>query len=176
MFSDPKSNLSQVDMQSGSRIADFGAGSGFYSMYGAIAVGDRGRVYAVDVQKDILSRIKKEAEERGLRNIEVVWGDVEKLGGSHLKDASLDWVIMSNLLFQVKDRNAVLDEAKRVLKKGGRVLLVDWSDASVGVGPTPSAVFAEFDAKKLFAEKGFSVERKISAGHHHYGLVFRMNM
>jgi ubiquinone/menaquinone biosynthesis C-methylase UbiE len=174
MFTDPKLNLNQIDIQSGSKVADFGAGSGFYSLLSAVAVGDKGRVYAVDVQKDILGRIKKEAEQRGLSNVEVIWGDVEKKGGSHIKDSSLDLVIMSNILFQVKDKEAVLNEAKRVLKKGGRVLVVDWSQSMAGIGPSPNLLFPEFEAKNLFEKNGFILERRVSAGSHHYGLVFKL--
>ncbi len=95
-FSDPTSNIEQFSLQYGMRVADFGAGSGFYSLAAARAVGPHGHVYALDVQKDLLAKIKNDAVKANLANIEVLWADVEKPGGSKLKDRSLDAVIISN--------------------------------------------------------------------------------
>ena len=61
MFSDPEKNIEQFSLGKGMHVADFGTGSGFYALAAAEAVGETGRVYAIDVQKDLLEKLKKEA-------------------------------------------------------------------------------------------------------------------
>ncbi len=82
-FSDPSYNVSQMDLQSGMKVADIGAGSGFYSFALAKAVGDGGRVYAVEIQKEMAEKLKKDAQKMNLHNIDIVWGDAEHQGGTH---------------------------------------------------------------------------------------------
>ena len=172
-FTDPTRNLAQFGLSESARVADFGAGSGAYTLAAAKLVGTSGRVYAIDVEKIFLTRIKNLARESGLSNVEVVWGDVEKLGGTKLRDQSLDAVIASNLLFQVEDRDGLLGEILRVLKPRGRALIVDWSDSFGNMGPRPQEVVRESAARTLFERSGFILEREIDAGEHHYGLVMR---
>lgn len=184
MFADPHHLIEQFDLQSGARVADFGAGGGALALVAARAVGDAGKVYAVDVQKELLERLKNEARAARVHNLEVLWGDVERQGGTHLKDGAVDAVILSNILFQLEDRTGAAKEAKRVLKPGGKLLAVDWSgsfgrppspmaSARRGMGPDPTHVVTEQVARTLFEQNGFQLVKTISAGNHHYGLVFR---
>jgi len=170
-FADPASNISQLDIKPGTTVVDFGAGTGFYSLAAARAVGSHGKVYAVEVQKDLLDRLKNTASREGLHTIEVIWGDIEKSGGTRLRNASVDFVIISNVLFQAEDRSGTISEAHRILKQGGKALLIEWSDSSSVSGPDPRHVIPENEAKTLFEQKSFSVGKNISAGEHHYGFI-----
>lgn len=169
MFSDPAVNLSRLGLADGMKVVDLGAGSGFYSLEAAKRVGATGRVYAVEVQKDLLERLRSAGQTQGLRNIEVVWGNVEKIGGTKLRDSLADRVVASNILFQLEKPEDFALEIKRILKPGGKVLVVDWSDVSP-LGPkTP---FTSMKARALFEKSGFKVDQTFGAGDHHYGLVF----
>lgn len=175
-FSDPKQVIRECAIADGSMVADFGTGSGHYAMAAAQAVGARGRVYAVDIQKELLARLKKEALAKHLGNLEVLWGDIEAEGGSKLRSSMVDVVIMANALFQMHHRNASLQEAKRVLKPGGTLVFVEWQDSYGGMGPAPSEVVQEAVARDLLTRAGFSVERSLrNAGEHHYGFIARKN-
>lgn len=173
VFSDPQKNVQQFGLEAGTAVADLGAGAGFYTVAAARAVGPQGRVYAVDVLKDMLERIKNEAARSGLTNIESLWGNIEKLGGTRLADASAEAALVCNALFQVEDKNALVLEVKRILKPKGRMLLVDWKESFYGMGPQPEHVVSEGIARALFEKAGFVFERAISAGAHHYGLIFK---
>ncbi len=173
MFSDPVKNIEALGIQAGMNIVDLGAGSGFYTRACAKALISTGKVFAVDAQKDLLTQLKNTATREGLYNVEVVWGDIEKLNGTHLRDSSMDIAILSNVLFQVSDRSVTLREAKRVLIPGGRLLLIDWADSFGGIGPKPALLFNKITATELCEKEGFSVEREIDAGSHHYGLLLK---
>ena len=173
MFSDPVKNIEQFGLSKGMLVADLGAGSGFYAMSAAKAVGDKGRGYAIDIQKELIHKIKNQASIEHLPNIEIIWGDVEKIGGSKMRDASVDAVIITNIFFQTAEKNNICLEAKRILKKGGRVLVVDWLDSFGGLGPRQEDVFSPSAAKEIFHKNDFVFDREFSAGEHHYGLIFK---
>lgn len=168
-FADPRRNIAQFMLRKGDMVADLGAGLGHYTFASAHAVGEKGRVYAVEVQKELMQQVKREASKEGFHNVEVLWGDIEMLGGTKLRDNMLDVVILSNILFQVEDKQGLIDETKRILKPGGRILIVDWTDSHGGVGPEQSAVITAQDARGLFEKNGFVYESSIEAGSHHYG-------
>jgi len=168
-FADPSKNIAQFGLREGDIVADLGAGSGYYSMAAARAVGSTGRVYAVEVQKEILNRVASHAEEEGFGNVEIIWGDIEEEGGTKLKDEFVDVVILSNVLFQIEDRNGLSNETNRILKPKGRVLIIDWDGSYNNLGPEPRAVYSAHDARALFENKGYIFESDIKAGAHHYG-------
>lgn len=155
------------------RVADFGAGSGFYSKAASARVGYSGKVYAIEVQKDLVKKLESEIKNWGISNIECIWGDIETRGGTKISDQSVDAVIISNVLFQAEDKIGLIDEARRILKKTGKVLLIDWSDSFGGMGPTKHNVITQSDAKELFEKRGFKLEENITTSAHHYGIIFK---
>ena len=173
MFSDPEENIKQFSLGKGTYVADLGSGAGFYSFSAAEAVGSDGHVYAIDVQKDLLQKLKKEAQLRHLSNIDIVWADLEHLGGTKLREVSIDAAIMANVLFQLGQKDNAIMEVRRILKKGGRLLLVDWLSSFGGMGPQPQDVLSKEKAIELLKKHGFTVDREISAGAQHYGIIFR---
>lgn len=173
MFADPEKNIEQFNIGKGTSVADFGTGIGAYAFACSEAVGENGKVYAIDVQKDLLEKLKKEAQERHILNIQTIWADLDIVGGTKIRENHLDEVIASNVFFQLESKDNAAMEIKRILKKGGRALVIDWTDSFGGMGPEPKAVFEEKKAKELFEKHGFEYERNIDAGPHHYGLVLR---
>jgi ubiquinone/menaquinone biosynthesis C-methylase UbiE len=173
MFLNPKLSVGQLDLMEGMRVADFGAGTGFNVKVASSRVGNTGRVYAIEVQKDMVKKLEKDLKEWGVSNTECIWGDIERDGGSKLSDKSMDAVIISNVLFQVSDKLGLIDEAKRVLKHGGKLLLVDWKDSYNNMGPTPIHVVKEDVARDLFISRGFKLLENISTSPHHYGIIFK---
>jgi ubiquinone/menaquinone biosynthesis C-methylase UbiE len=175
-FASPSDIVVQFGLQPGDRVADLGAGSGEFTFAAQRAVGGSGRVFAIEVQKELVPRIKNSAQGMNLpRNLEVIWGDVEEIGGSELRDGAVNGVIAANLLFQLEDRDNFVNEVNRILKPGGRVLLVDWSDSFGNTGPRPEDVVRARDAEALFERRGFTLERSIDAGDHHWAVVLRKN-
>jgi ubiquinone/menaquinone biosynthesis C-methylase UbiE len=173
MFSDPEQNIYQFSLMKGETVADFGAGSGFYSFAVASAVGENGKVYAIDVQKDLLQKLKNEARNvKHLSNIEIIWADIDNLGGTRLKEESVDSVIAANVFFQLEDKKNACLEIKRILKKGGRVLFIDWINIQSDITNNDVKTFNKEKAVELFESNGFVMQKEIDAGLKHYGLIF----
>lgn len=172
MFTNPKRNLLQCGDMTGLCVADLGAGSGFYTLASAERVGSQGRVYSIDIQKNLLEKIRQQASEKKLDNIEYIWGDIESKGGTKLADSVINVAIVSNVLFQIENRNSFIYELARIIKPGGQVLFVDWVESFNNLGPHKNHIIDESHIRKLFEKHGFQLKDRIDAGEHHYGIIF----
>lgn len=172
-FSSPHENVLQVGLHEGMKVGDFGAGTGHYARAAAAIVEHSGRVYAIDVQEDVLKHLKLNTHDRHRSIIEAVWGDIEKPTGTHLREASLDAVLLANTLFQVENRFGMLAEIKRVLKPGGTLMVVDWAGSYGNMGPLPEKVVTEHEAEAFFINGGFHKVKSFRGGPHHYGIIFK---
>lgn len=171
MFTNPAKNLKAFGLREDMIVADLGAGTGHYS----IAVSEivpKGKVYAIEIQKDFLTTIKNKIEEAHIKNVECLLGDIEKIGGTKIKDKTVDAVIASNILSQVENKDKFIEEAKRILKVKGRLFLIDWSDRSSVSMPHINKIVSKNKAREMFEKNGFIWERDISVGDHHYGIIF----
>lgn len=174
MFTDPLKILSSFGLGTNMIVADLGAGTGFYSIACAQIARD-GKVYAIEVQKDFLETIRSKAKEANVTNIECLWGDVEKVGGTKLADSICDVVLISNVLCYAEDKENLLKEAKRILKPNARVLLIELEEDSVIISKKHNLCISKEKAKELFQKNGFISEKIIDVGAHHYGMIFRSN-
>ena len=171
-FAHPGRNVVMLEIQPGHVVADFGAGSGEYTLALASAVGEGGYVYAIDVQPSLLIRIKNEARRRGLENIDIVVGDVGRPHGTKLRSHSVNLVLMSNVLFQLEHRRAAFTEAHRTLLPKGRLALIDWAEHAGRIGPSREHLYRRSEAVRDAEGSHFHPTGEFPAGAHHYGLMF----
>jgi ubiquinone/menaquinone biosynthesis C-methylase UbiE len=110
----------------GSRVADVGAGSGYFTEHLAAVVGDAGRVFAVDISERALSQLERLAENRGLDNVEVVRGEVDD---PRLPEGSLDAILVVDAYHEMTEYEAMLAGMYRALEPGGRLVIIDMRPA-----------------------------------------------
>jgi ubiquinone/menaquinone biosynthesis C-methylase UbiE len=143
-------------------VADIGAGTGYFTLPIARAVQHGGRVLAVDVAPEMLARIQAKVTEAGMRNVECVEGEASATG---LATASCDLALMANVWHEFDDHAAVLAEARRILRAGGRLALLDWRpDAEPDYGPPLAHRISAAAAQQSLAQAGFSTEPASLAG------------
>lgn len=166
-FLNPQKILKKLPLRKNMRAADFGSGSGGWAIPLAKIL-EKGKVYALDVLPEPLSALKGRARLEGVVNIITKRENVEKK--TSLPDESLDIVLMTNLFYQLDDFEGVLKEGKRVLKKGGRILIVDWAKDNP---LTKRIEFVDFEKIKKIAEKlNLKLEDEFETGLYHKGLIF----
>lgn len=162
----------QLDVSLNETIADFGSGYGFFAVAFAKIVGPSGQVFAIDVLPTALEAVRSQAKIEGLFNIKIIQGNLEKPNGSTLPETSCDLVFIANILFQVPDKSSLLDEAKRILKVGGSLAVIEWKPY-ISLGPKKESRLSEAELKQLISSHGFSEVKTIDAGSHHYGFLFK---
>jgi len=122
----PEKLMKAVGVAEGMSCADLGCGSaGFFVLQAGEMVGKQGHVYAVDILKSVLESIDSKARLEGLDNVTPVWSDLERVGAAKIPEASLDGVFLISTIHQAHQPANMLKEAKRLLKPGGKLLLVE---------------------------------------------------
>ncbi len=172
-FVHPDTVVSHFHLREGEKVADFGAGSGYFISNLASAVGASGVVYACEIQKNLVEAIGNLARTKHLDQVQVLWCDLEEVNGIKIESETLDAGILVNTLFQLDEKSTAIQEIMRTLRSGGRFFLIDWSESFGGLGPQPVDIVDSASARALCESNGLVFDREYDAGEHHYGLAFR---
>jgi ubiquinone/menaquinone biosynthesis C-methylase UbiE len=170
---DPQQLLEkELSLQFGHQVADMGCGgAGYFTLPAARLVGSRGKVYAVDILKSALAGVVSKAKLENILNIECVWSDIERVGATKIPPESLDDALLVNIMFQSRKNEEMLREAYRLLKLGGKLLVVDWKVEPTPFGPPVSNRLPPQTIKQLAMKIGLTVVKEFEAGPYHYGFV-----
>ena len=173
-FLNPKTILSQhVRVLPNQMVGALGCGgAGFFALEAARMVGNQGQVYAVDIVKNALSSVDSKAKLQGLYNFKTVWSDLEVFGATAIPEKSLDLAMLVNILFQSKQHEAIIRESARLIKPGGKLLIIDWNQASVAFGPKLSDRVDQDAIRALVPQLGFQEDKIFEAGQYHFGLLY----
>ncbi|MDB4939800.1 MAG: type 11 methyltransferase [Candidatus Doudnabacteria bacterium] len=171
-FLDPSQILAYAGLQPGNVVADFGCGNGFYPVAAAKLVGDTGTIYAVDIKKESLEATVSAAKHEGLANIYSIRHDVE-LPGVDVAPGSCDAVILAGILHTAKLQKNVLKETYRVLRTGGKVIVIEWKKEKLPFGPNIENRVSEQDVNDLMSKSSFRFIKEMPADAFHYALVFQ---
>ena len=172
-FMDPYRTAAQFGISGGMRIADLGAGNGYFTLAMAKLVGESGSITAVDVLSNPLYTIESKAKIEGLTNIRTQKGNLEIEGGSGLSGNSQDIVLLKNVLFQSQNKDSIIKEAARILKENGKLIIIDWLKGAGGLGPPDNLRTDLGYIQQEVGDIGFRMEKSIEADKFHYGFLFR---
>jgi ubiquinone/menaquinone biosynthesis C-methylase UbiE len=166
--------LKKAGITERNKVADFGCGSSGLFVFGpAKMVGKNGKVYAVDILKPILENIKREARQENLDGvIETVWTDLEVYNATKIEAGILDVGLLINTLYQSHRRVEIMREALRLIKKGGRLVIVEWKDVSIPFGPPVEERVKLASLENGAAKLGLRMDEEFQAGQYHYGVIF----
>jgi len=123
----PDEVIALLDVREGAHVADLGAGGGYFTFKLARAVGDSGRVYAVDVDDDMIAHLRERADDEGTDNVEVIRGEY---ADPLLPDGRVDLLFTSNTYHHIEDRPAYFERVLADLAPAGRVAILELNDHS----------------------------------------------
>jgi ubiquinone/menaquinone biosynthesis C-methylase UbiE len=120
----PDEVLKALPLKRGDKVADIGAGGGYFTFKMAKKVGNVGYVYAVDTDRRSLDLIRTSAEERGLTNVKGLYtnGGVPEIPAS-----SLDIVFMRNVCHHIEDPIVYFRKLRKMVKKNGIIAIIDYN-------------------------------------------------
>lgn len=170
----PLQVLKTANIGYGEIVADMGTGAqGHFALQAARIVGDRGTVYAIDILKPVLQNIASRAKLAGLNNIKIIWSNLEVVGGAkEIRDHSADTALLINVLHQTSEhRENIFKEAKRILKRGGRLVVVDWKKKGTPMGPLQHLRKTQEEIQNILISQGFKIQSTFEPGDHHWGII-----
>ncbi len=170
---DPRKLIQKADITFSMNVADLGCGgSGVFTLQAAKAIGDKGIVYAVDILKSVLASVITKARMQSINNVRTVWSNLEIYGATKIPDGALDRALLINTLFQSKKHKEIMKEAKRMLKREGMLLIVDWKPHGAPFGPLEKDRVQPEKIEHIAKDLEFQLLEKFDAGPYHFGLLF----
>jgi ubiquinone/menaquinone biosynthesis C-methylase UbiE len=123
----PDRVVADLNLGSGAVVADVGAGRGYFTFRLAAAVGEKGKVFATDIDAKALAAVKEQAEKQKVKNVETV---VSEPTDTKLAPASVDAALLCNVLHHVPEalRAALVQNVAQAIKPGGTLFIIDWRD------------------------------------------------
>jgi len=171
---DPPKVLKLLGLDSNvSEIADFGCGYGTFSISAAQVV--TGKVYALDIDPEMVKTVERKSEELRLKNVVAILRDFTA-DGSGLASSSIDFVFLFNIL-HAEDPTPILKEAYRILKPAGKVGIVHWryneqcrDDPCMKMIPSPQ------QCVRWAGSAGFSFEKQFELKPYHFGIIMKKSL
>ena len=150
-------------------IIDFGCGYGTFSIPAARK--NKGTIYALDIDKEMIQLVQKTATEAGLRNVVAIQRDFIA-EGTGLPDSSCEYVMLFNVL-HVEEPLKILSEARRILMPGGKVGVIHWNyDPSTPRGPSMEIRPHPKQCQQWMKTSGFELIKPfIDFPPYHYGIL-----
>lgn len=165
--------LARIGVEQGMIVADLGCGGGGHFVTPASTmVGPGGHVYALDIQKSVLHTVESKLKLQRITNTDLVWSDLEKVGAASIPDGCCDVVLIANVLFQNKNHSAIIAEASRMLKKDGRLAILEWKKIASPLGPPPEYRVDIGEMKSIAVEGGLNFLDEFDPGAYHTCLLF----
>lgn len=169
-FIKPIEALESMGLAQGMIIADLGCGGGYMTLPSATIVGKGGHVFAVDIQKPVLADIESKAKLDGLDNITTVWADLEVVGSTKIQDNYCDIALLANTMYQSTQPIKMLEEAKRIIKPEGKIVVIDWTKSDIPFGPDVNKRIAKTTIFELASRLSLKTAGEFEVGKFHFGL------
>jgi ubiquinone/menaquinone biosynthesis C-methylase UbiE len=166
----PSRAIAALSLRPGQAVADVGAGSGYYTLLLADAVGPGGRVYATDIQPEMLALIRKKIDAKPVGNVELLLGTESE---ARLPAAAIDLALMVDVYHELAQPQAFLRSLKDALKPDGRLVLIEFRKEDASVPIRPEHKMSVREARMELEAEGFRFDRVIDVLPWQHILIFR---
>jgi ubiquinone/menaquinone biosynthesis C-methylase UbiE len=168
-YQKPDEVVKALALKPGAVVADIGSGSGYFTLRLAQAVGEGGRVYAVDVSPDMVLHVNRRVRDAGVRNVQSILSAPDD---PLLADASVDLFFICDTWHHIDERTRYAELMKRMLRPGGRIAIVDFHKRELPFGPPLAMKIAREDVVKDMEASGLRVAAEHTFLPYQYFLVF----
>ena len=168
-YQKPHEVIHALNLKSGEVIADIGAGSGYFTFHLARHVGDKGKVYAVDVSPEMILHVNWRIREQKANNVVTLLADPDD---PLLPDRSVNRFFFSDSWHHIENQSKYLSLMKRMLKPGGEIVMIDFHKKELPVGPPMQMKIAREDLIKQLDSNGYRLAKEHSFLPYQYFLVF----
>ncbi len=163
--------MERLHLKAGDIVADIGAGSGYFTIPFSSKVGEKGLVFAEDIQIEMINYISKKVEALDLKNVRVIFGKTED---PSLLDNFFNLVFLANTYHELEKPYMLLENISKDLRYYGRLAIIDWDPAKKSpFGPPIEEKVPEDTVIQEVERTGFELVEKHNFMPYHYFLVFK---
>jgi ubiquinone/menaquinone biosynthesis C-methylase UbiE len=169
----PETALDKIGIRQGMTVADVGAGIGYFTVRLGRRVGPTGKVYAVDVQPEMLSMLKQRAAKAKLNNVVPVLGSESD---PKLPPAAMDLILLVDVYHEFSQPQLMLQRMRESLKNDGRLILLEYRKEDPHIPIRSEHKMSVEEAKAELEAEGFRLEKVLKDLPRQHILVFRKNI
>ena len=164
----PEATLKRIGLQEDHVLCDIGAGSGIFTIPAARIT--KNKVYALEINEEMLSVIGEKAKSEGITNIELI-----KVKGDHfdLIDHSIDVVLLVTILHEIQNTTVFLEKVKTILKDNGKIVVIEFHKRETPMGPPIGHRMGKDDMIDGFKKIDFIISEEFNLGENFYCSVFQ---
>jgi arsenite methyltransferase len=170
-YQKPHEVIMSLGIKVGETIADIGAGSGYFAFRFSHHVGENGRVYAVDINPDMILHMNRRIRELGVKNMVTVLAAPDD---PLLMDNSIDRFFICETWHHIQDKSRYLALIKKMLKPTGQVIMIDFRKGDLPVGPPDEMKIAREEVIRQMEAAGFRLQKENTFLPYQYFLVFAL--
>lgn len=170
-FIRPEKFWRDLGLRANQVVVHLGSGAGFYLIPAAKIVGPKGKVVGLDILEGAVEEAINRAQRAGVAEIvSVDRVNLENDQGSNLPAYIADWTLVANILYQ-SDPVKIMTEARRITKRGGAIVVVEWDNISTPLGPPAEQRVAKEDILKIAELLHLKSTKEFHPSPYHYGLI-----
>ena len=169
----PDAALDAIGIPRGATVADVGAGAGYFTWRLADRVGPSGKVYANDIQPEMLDLLRKNIAARHLANVETVLGVEDD---PKLPPGRIDLVLLVDVYHEFSQPQKMLRKMRDSLKPDGRLVLLEYRKEDPSIPIRPEHKMSVGDVRAEVEPEGFRFEKNLDTLPRQHILIFRMSM
>lgn len=166
---DPEALFRELNLDNFNRILDFGVGSGFYLPYLVKILKSEGKIFAIDLQEELLECAKNKSEKFQLSE-KIEFYLVKEKEILPFSENFFDFIYLAFTFHELDNPNFTLREIRRVMIPGGKLLLIDWNKKERDMGPAPSEVFDYEEIEDYLKATNFKILKTFK--NHPYVFIF----
>jgi ubiquinone/menaquinone biosynthesis C-methylase UbiE len=166
---EPDRALNAIGISPGARVADVGAGSGYFTVRLARRVGRQGKVYAVDIQREMLTRLERRIKADNLTNVELVLGKEDDPG---LPPTSVDLILMVDVYHELSRPQEMLRRMRAAPRPAGPLSRSDPTAADSTVPLHYEHKMSVKEARQELEAEGFTLARQSDVLPRQHILIF----
>lgn len=164
----PEETLKKMMVKKGYKFLDVGTGIGYFSIPASKIVGESGKVYAIDISKEMLQELRQRIKKEVKENIEIIQGNTYE---SDLSNEKVDYVFLSNVLHEVEDKIRLLTNYLDKLKPGGKIGVIEFKKIEISKGPPIQHKISIEELKEYYNKLDIKLIKEVNINEYQYGLV-----
>jgi len=163
-----KKTLREMMLKQNDNMIDVGAGIGYFSIPASELVKPEGIIYAVDTSNEMIEEIVKRIKSKKIKNIKVFRG---KKYECTIKDKSVDYILMVNVLHEVEDKERLLNNYLKKLKPNGKIGIIEFKKTDIDKGPPVKHKISNTELKEYFNKLNIKIIKEVDLNNYQYGVV-----